>query len=67
MTVTIELFNYKVIGSDNVINMLKNEITETTVINWFNFDENDTYFNDDGKGYVISVNHDNRTVTFHQN
>ncbi len=66
MTNTIELFDYKVAGSESVIVMLKNETEDPAAkINWFNFHENDIFYNSNGEGYVIKVNHGEKTVKFY--
>ena len=59
----IEIFNYTVISKDNEIleELRKNDYN--TIINWFNFNQGDIYYSDNGtEYYIVYINHDDKSL-----
>lgn len=60
---TIFAYGYKVIGNEEIISEIENIIPDRRqCINWYNFNDGDFYWNDNGNMYIVSVDHDARTV-----
>ena len=60
---TIFAYSYKVTGNEKVISEIERMIPDKSCcINWYNFKSGDFYWDDDGNRYVISVDHNARTV-----
>ena len=60
---TIFAYSYKVTGNDAVISEIERMIPDKSFcINWYNFKCGDFYWDDNGNRYVISVDHNARTV-----
>ena len=60
---TIFAYSYKVTGNEKVISEIERIIPDKSrCINWYNFKCGDFYWDDDGDRYVVSVDHNARTV-----
>ena len=60
---TIFAYSYKVTGNEKVISEIERMIPDKSCcINWYNFKCGDFYWDDDGNRYVVSVDHNARTV-----
>lgn len=60
---TISAYSYKVTGNEKVISEIERMIPDKSCcINWYNFKSGDFYWDDNGNRYVVSVDHNARTV-----
>lgn len=56
-------YSYKVTGNEKIILEIERMIPDKSrCINWYNFKSGDFYWDDDGNRYVVSVDHNARTV-----
>ena len=60
---TIFAYSYKVTGNEKVISEIERMIPDKSCcINWYNFKCGDFYWDDNGNRYLVSVDHNARTV-----
>ena len=60
---TIFAYSDKVTGNEKVILEIERMIPDKSrCINWYNFKSGDFYWDDNGNRYVVSVDHNARTV-----
>lgn len=60
---TIFAYSYKLTGNEKIISEIENIIPDKRqCINWYNFNDGDTYWSNNGDKYIVSVDHAARTV-----
>lgn len=60
---TIFAYSYKVTGNEKVISEIERMMPDKRrCINWYNFNFGDFYWDDNGNRYLVSVDHNARTV-----
>lgn len=60
---TILAYSYKVTGNEKVISEIERMMPDKRrYINWYNFNSGDFYWDDNGNRYLVSVDHNARTV-----
>lgn len=60
-------YGYKVEGSPEALaDVAENLKNKRSCINWFNFNTGDLYWDENGYGYEVEINHEAKQVTLNE-